>query len=252
MMHDGGVKKPRRTTGIALLLAAGLTVVGCSPSTVVAPDSSAPRTVNVSATGSADVAPDAARASLTVETNDPASAQAAQEAAAVATTEVLTALTAAGIDDADIATQAVNVGPTYDYTDAGQKLTGYRASQTLTVTLRDLATAGATLDSVVAAGGNAARVDSLVPFVTDPAAATAKARAQAVDVARAQAEQYATLLGFTLGPVASVSESSASAPLPPIAMADAAAPAPEKVPTPIEPGTTQVTVTLDISWSIAD
>ncbi len=248
------VMNRRTAAGLIALAAAGsLLVTGCSPSTtVVAPDSVSPRTVSVSATGTADATPDAAKASLTVETLDATSAQAAQEAAAAATTKVLGALTAANVADADVATQAINVGPVYNYTsDGGQTLTGYRAAQTLTVTLRDLATAGATLDAVVAAGGNAVRVDSLTTFVTDPTVATTAARSEAVDVARAQAEQYAQLLGFTLGPVATVSESTTSMPPSPIAYADSAAMA-EKVPTPIEAGTTEVSVTLSIAWSIAD
>jgi uncharacterized protein len=101
----------------------------------------------------------------------------------------------------------------------------------------------------VASGGNAVRVDSLAPYVTDPTVAANKARAQAVDIAQAQADQYAQLLGFTLGEVASVSESSSVVP-PPIAYSDAAGAPAEKVSTPIAPGTTQVSVTLNIAWSI--
>lgn len=200
----------------------------------------------------ADAVPDAAHASLSVVATDPKSAQAAQSAAAASTTKVIAALKTAGVDEADIATQAINVGPTYDYPAAGgQTLTGYQAAQSLTVTLRDLTTAGSTLDSVIAAGGNTARVDSLTTFVTDPTVAANKARAQAVDIAKAQAEQYAQLLGFSLGAVASVSESTNSNGPMPVAMADASAGA-EKVPTPIEAGTTQVSVSLQISWLIGD
>jgi uncharacterized protein YggE len=223
----------------------------CTPTTVVTSDAPQPRTVSVSATGEADAVPDAAKASLTIEVVDPASAQQAQQDAAVAATAVLDALAQAGVAEADIATQGISVGPTYNYTsDGGQTLVGYRAAQTVTVTLRDLATAGATLDSVVAAGGNAARIDSLSPYVTDPTLAANKARAQAVEIAEAQAAQYAELLGFTLGPVASVSESSSTIAPPPIAFADSAEASAEKVPTPIEPGTTQVSVTLNVAWSI--
>jgi uncharacterized protein YggE len=241
----------RRAAGVVgAVVGAGLLLAACSPSTVaVAPEQ--PRTVSVTATGQADAVPDAARASLTVEVTDPASAQTAQEDAARATQATLAALTAAGVPDADIATQALSVAPTYTYTsDGGQQLTGYRAAQTLQVTLRDLTTAGATLDAVVAAGGNAARIDSLTPFVTDPTVAATAARAQAVEIAQAQAAQYASLLGFTLGPVASVSESSTSVAPPPVAYADSAAASAERVPTPIEPGTTQVSVTLNVSWAI--
>lgn len=244
----------RASLGLALAAAAAaLLITGCSPTTVVAPTGETPRTVSVSATGKAEAVPDAAKGSITVEVIDPTSATTAQADAAVATTKVIDALKAAGIDDADIATQAINVGPIYNYTqDGGQTLTGYRAAQTITVTFRDLTTAGATLDAVVAAAGNAARIDSLTPYVIDPTKATSAARAQAVEIAQAQAEQYAALLGFALGPVATVAESTTTTGPPPIAMADAAAAPAEKVPTPIEAGTTEVSVTLNVAWSIAD
>jgi uncharacterized protein YggE len=241
----------RRIALTVSLAAASVALVACSPISVESTQSSAARTVSVSATGQADVVPDAAKASITVEVTDPQSATQAQQDAAVAATAVLDALSAAGVAEADIATQGISVAPTYNYTqEGGQTLIGYRASQTFDVTLRDLSTAGTTLDSVVAAGGNAARIDSVSPYVTDPTAAAAVARAQAVDIAEAQAQQYAELLGFTLGPVASVSESSSTIAPPPIAYAEDAAASAEKVPTPIEPGTTQVSVTLNVSWSI--
>jgi uncharacterized protein YggE len=234
--------------GAALLVP---TLAACAPNTVVTSTAEQPRTVSVSATGQADAVPDAAKAALTIEVTDPAAAQQAQQDAAVAATAVLDALKAAGVADADIATQGVSVAPTYNYTsDGGQQLIGYRASQTLTVTLRDLATAGSILDSAVAAGGNAVRIDSLTPYVIDPTVAAKAARAQAVQIAQAQAEQYAQLLGFTLGDVASVSESTSTVGPPPVALSEAAAAPADKVPTPIEPGTTQVSVTLNVAWSI--
>ena len=152
----------RRSLALLALPVALAALVACTPTTVTTAEAQAPRTVSVSATGEAEAVPDAAKASLTIEVTDPSSAQTAQQDAAVAATQVLDALAAAGVPEADIATQGINVGPTYNYTaDGGQTLLGYRAAQTITVTLRDLTTAGATLDSVVAAGGNAARIDSL-------------------------------------------------------------------------------------------
>lgn len=243
----------KRSTRIGLAIAvasAALLVTACSPTTVVSPSGVAPRTVNVSSTGTADAMPDAAKASITVESTNPTSASAAQSQAAAASTKVLDALKAANVDEKDIATQAIQVGPTYNYTqDGGQTLTGYRASQTIQVTFRDLTTAGATLDAVVAAGGNDVRIDSLSPYVTDPTVAGNAARAQAVEIATKQAEQYAKLMGFTLGDVANVTESTSSTPPPPIAYADAAA-APAEKSTPINPGTQQVTVSVNISWDI--
>lgn len=232
-------------------VAAVLVLSACSPTTVMTSDAAQPRTVSVSATGQADAVPDAAKASITVEVTNPGSAQTAQQDAAVAATAVIDALTGGGVAEADIATQGISVAPTYNYTaDGGQQLIGYRAAQTFAVTLRDLATAGAILDAAVAAGGNAARVDSVSPYVTDPTKAAAAARAQAVQIAQAQAAQYAELLGFTLGDVASVSESSSAISPPPVAYAESAADSVERVPTPVEPGTTQVSVTLNVAWSI--
>lgn len=232
----------------ALAASAALLISGCSSSPVES--SSPPRTVNVSATGSTEVAPDAAKASLTVSTANASSASSAQRATAEATVKVVDAVKKAGVDAADIATQSISVSPVYRYSSTGsQSLDGYQATQSITVTLRDLTTAGATLDAIVTAGGNAVSIDSVSTYVSDPAAASQQARAQAVDIARAQAQQYAELLGFSLGPVASVNETSSNAPAP-IAMADAVGG--EKVSTPIEPGTTKVSVTLDVSWLIED
>lgn len=250
---------PRRrlalVAGAAGLAITALLVSACSPAatTVVAPTATPPRTVAVTSTGSAEAVPDAAKAQLTVQTQDPSSAKAAQQAAAEAATKVIDALKAAGVDEKDIATQAIQVGPVYNYTnDGGQQLIGYQASQTIEVTMRDLDTAGATLDAVVKAGGNAARIDSLTPYVTDPSIAAGKAREQAVQIAQKQAEQYADLLGFDLGPVASVSEATTTPVQPPVAFAESAGADAQKVATPIQAGTTEVTVTLNITWSITD
>ena len=253
-VHYWSMTRRSVPTFVLILTGAVARLCACAPATtVVAPGGAAARTVSVAATGTAEATPNAARASITVESIDPSSAQVAQAATARVATLALDELKAAGVDAADIATRAITVGPVYDYTsEGGQNLIGYRASQTLTVTLRDLATAGATLDAVVKAGGNAVRIDSLEPFVTNPAAATEKARAQAVDIARDQAEQYAQLLGFTLGAVATVSESTSNSPMPMFANADAAASEDKTVPTPIEAGTTEVTVTLNVAWLIED
>ena len=190
------------------------------------------------------------RASLSVVTNDPASAQAAQEAAAIATTEVLDALKAAGVADADIATQSVNGPHVHLHRRRRADATGFQASQSLTVTLRDLTTAGATLDAVVAAAGNAARVDSLSTFVTDPSVALDQAR---------PSSRHRSCAGRAVRPAPRLQprtrglrdrvehDEPASADGHGRCRAGA-----EKVPTPVEAGTTQVSVSLSIAWSIED
>lgn len=243
----------RGTRRVVLAVVASMGVVAalaaCSPNTTVTSTAELPRTVTVTSTGSATVVPDAARAQVSIVAEDSQSAEVAQGLAAEATTAVLAALTASGVAEADIATSGLSVGPTYTYSDNTQTLTGYQATQTLSLTLRDLATAGATLDAAVQAGGNTVRVDSFSAFVSDPTMTAAKAREQAVRSAQAQAEQYAELLGFSLGDVTRVSEVSASAP-PPIAFDMAVGGAESAPSTPVSAGTTEVSVTVEVSWAI--
>lgn len=239
----------RVVLGVAACIGAVVALAACSPNTTVTSTNELPRTVTVTATGSATVVPDAARAQISIVAEDPQSAEVAQASAAEATTAVLAALAASGVEEADISTSGLSVGPMYTYSDNTQTLTGYQATQTLSLTLRDLANAGATLDGAVQAGGNLVRVDSFAAFVSDPTTTAVKAREQAVGIAQAQAEQYAELLGFSLGEVARVSESSTSAP-PPIAF-DMAVGGAESAPnTPVSPGTTEVSVTVEVTWAI--
>ena len=229
------------------LIAAGLLLSGCSVTNAASTDLA--HTVAISATGTAQAAPDAARATITVVGTDADSAVGAQKAAAASTTKVLAALSEVGIPSKDIRTDSISVSPTYTYTQNTQKVSGYQASQSLTVTFTDIAAAGATLDAIVAAGGNNVRIDSFTTYISDPAKATAVAREQAATIARSQAEQNAELLGFTLGDVAAVTESSNSS-QPPVAMAAATDSA--KATTPISPGTVEVSVTLNVSWFIVN
>ncbi|CAB4907683.1 MAG: DUF541 domain-containing protein [Actinobacteria bacterium] len=227
------------------LVGAVLLLSGCSVTNATSSDVSG--TVAITATGTAQAAPDAARASMTIVATDANSAAGAQKMAAASTAKVLAALSSAGIPASDIRTETISVSPTYTYSQNTQKVSGYQASQTLTVKFTDLAGAGAVLDASVAAGGNDVRIDSFTTYISDPAKATAAAREQAATIARDQAEQNAELLGFTLGDVAAVTESSGSN-QPPVAMAAATDSA--KGTTPISPGTTEVSVTLNVSWFI--
>ena len=132
-------------------------------------------------------------------------------------------------------------------TGAGRTITGYLAGQDLAVTLRDLGTAGATIGAAVEAGGDAARLQGIAYELDDDTALRARAREDAFADARVTAEQYAELAGRQLGDVVLVREQvSASGPVP-MAAGDAVA-ASEAVP--IAPGTTDVTVTAEVRWSL--
>ena len=68
---------------------------------------------------------------------------------------VFSAGRASGIADGDMQTGNLSLNPVHDYpNNARPRLTGYQASNQITVKVRKLDTLGKTLDAVVKAGGN--------------------------------------------------------------------------------------------------
>ncbi|NCZ56050.1 MAG: DUF541 domain-containing protein, partial [Acidimicrobiia bacterium] len=172
---------------IATVVVGALFLAGCGE-TVNIGENGVTQGITVQATGTADVVPDAVRLSLSVsvmaDTSETALSRVATSADAVRA-----ALQRASIDDADIATQTLAVNPEYSYTDAeGQKLIGYRATQVFDVLVRDAENAGAVVDAVVRAGGDAVAINSTTPVVDDATDGATAARQDAVEKARAKAE----------------------------------------------------------------
>jgi uncharacterized protein len=149
------------------------------------------------------------------------------------------------VADRDVQTVNVSVYPTYGR--EGERITGYISRHDLEVTLRDMGEAGAVIGRLADAGGDAARVQGISYVLEDDAALQEQARADAFADARRKAEQYAELAGRELGEVVSVREN-VTAPGPmPYASADSAAGASEMA---IAPGSTTVTVTAEVRWSL--
>ena len=236
-----------RKINVAIVLAvSAFVLVGCGD-TVNVGDNGVSQGITVQATGVADVVPDAVQVSLSVsvvaEANDVALSQVATTAEVVRTT-----LEQLGIDAADIATQSVSVNPEYSYTEAeGQKIVGYRASQTFDVLVRDASAAGAVVDALVAAGGANLSINATIPVVNDSTAAAQAARDDAVAKARAKAEEYAKLLDVELGDLVFLTEISAPTNITIGAKADVMA---ESASTVIDLGTQEVTVTVEVRWQI--
>jgi uncharacterized protein YggE len=158
------------------------------------------------------------------------------------------ALKAAGIADRDIQTGYLSLQPVYDYSrnGAAPTLTGYQMSNSVTATVRDIANVARVVDTAVGAG--ATTIDGIVFRVDDPTKAEDLARTRAMADARRRADALAAAAGVT---IADVSESQSSTP--PIAYQsgggakDAMAAA---VPTPVQPGTTDVTISVSVSYVI--
>ena len=236
----------RKINVVIVLAVSAFVLVGCGD-TVNVGDNGVSQGITVQATGVADVVPDAVQVSLSVsvvaEANDVALSQVAAPAEVVRTT-----LEQLGIDAADIATQSVSVNPEYSYTEAeGQKIVGYRASQTFDVLVRDASAAGAVVDALVAAGGANLSINATYPVVNDSTAAAQAARDDAVAKARAKAEEYAKLLDVELGDLVFLTEISAPTNITVGAKAETME---ESAATVIDLGTQEVTVTVEVRWQI--
>lgn len=201
--------------------------------------------ITVTGEGVIAVKPDIARVTLGVDVTNQ-SASAAQQDAAAKMDSVIAELKKQGIQEKDIQTVRFELAPEYDRPNQTAVLRGYRVTNLVAVTVRDINKVGGLLDSVVASG--ATRLHGISFSVSDPAAAGAQGREQAVKSARGKAEQLAKLAGVTLGPAVAIEES-VSAPEAPIEMVqrDVAMAAPA---TPVSPGTQEVRTIVRVTYSI--
>ena len=221
---------------------ATLALAGCSAA-AAQPGTTAPPAITARATGTAAATPDTATVVLGVETRD-RSATAALTANSDRANAVIGVLQGAGVAPADIRTSQLTVSPT-TAPETG-RITGYEVSNQVTATLHDISAAGTLIDQAAAAAGDAIRVQQIEFSVADESAARARARTDAVHRAAAQAQQLAEAAGVTLGPIRSIVEVSGQAPVPYRAEADL----PQKA-VPVQPGTQELSVTVEVVHDIA-
>jgi len=208
-----------------------------------------PRGITVRGVGRVTVPPDQATLSVGVEGRAKTAGQ-AQSAASTAMSGLIAALDDLGVAPRDRATTSITLEPTYVYPTDGKpaRLTGYQARQTLEVLVRDLSRLGAVLDGTIAAG--ATQAGSVALGLNDASAAADRARSLAVADALRRAQVIAHAAGVGVGPALHIAEVPfGPVPAPrPMAMARLAA---EAAPTPLEAGSTTVSVELQVTFAIA-
>jgi uncharacterized protein YggE len=151
----------------------------------------------------------------------------------------------AKVDRKDISTTTVNLQPQYG-TDSSI-ITGYRATNSISVKIRNISSASQALALIVSTGGNSTRINSVAYSIDDDSQLVKDARARAFDDAKARAEQYAQLSGLKLGKVISILETGgSSAPSPPTPMPSSAMV--EQVP--LEPGQQTVGFSVTAIWEL--
>ena len=198
-------------------------------------------TITVSANGTVTLVPDVARVSVGV-TVTKTKVKAARDSAAKSMAAIIEGLKALGIDEKDIKTTSIDLSPQYS-NNSTPKVVGFRMSQQLQITVRDLDKAGDVVDTATAKG--ATDVNGLWFEVEDPARAMDEARAAAIGKARTSAQAMASAAGVTLGAVVSISETASFNPGPYYGMdmrAEAA--------TQIQPGTQDIQASVTVIFEI--
>jgi len=204
--------------------------------------------LDISATGSVSRVPDLAIISAGVVTKATTATRAIADNAA-RMERVRAALKRAGIADRDIQTSSISLNPDYRYeNNQPPVLTGYQASNNVSVKFRDIRNSGNILDALVAEGANQINGPSLT--IDKPEAAYDEARTRALAAGRARAELYARSLGMRVVRLLSVSESGSfnRPPSPMYARAEGAMAADAK--TSIDPGSQDLEATLSLSFEL--
>ena len=204
--------------------------------------SAAGRTVTVTGTSTVTSAPDEAVVSLGVQTSG-SNAENAMQENANRMAAVLRALADLGIDTDQIATTDVSLWPNYD--NSGSSVTGYSASNSVDVTVRDMSKIGRVIDASVGAGAN---LTGGIRFqMSDENSGTTDALAAAVADAKRQAEALAAAGDASLGQIVTINSSTMSAEPPIYYAKDAAEP---MASTPINPPSLETQMQVTVTWQL--
>ncbi len=209
-------------------------------------DNVAAKTLQVTGTGIVSAAPEQAVLFLAVQTQSASAAQASADNAAVMTT-IIQALTSVGVDKNSIETISYTLSPIYENNpnqSMPSKIVGYAARNAIQVTVTDLGKVGKVLDAAVSAGANDVQGIMFTLSSTTLATLQKQALGQAVQDADGQAKAVASSLGVTI--VGPISVTPGYVFQPNYQRFTAAS-----QPTPIQPGTLQVTATVQVTYQFA-
>lgn len=202
----------------------------------------------VSGEGKVAVVPDIAKVTLGIEESG-VSLKEVQNKVNQKSQNLTGALKKLGIGEKDIKTVSYNVYPEYNYEMTPQKITGYRVSTGYEVRIKDFEKVNEVLVKATEVGIN---VIGNINFEVNETAKNEKlneARKMAVEEAKTKADGLARAAGISLGKILNISESQGAEPRPMYALkqnAEATTPvAPD-----IQPGETEISVTVTLTFEI--
>jgi uncharacterized protein YggE len=234
---------------LAALGLTGLAAVALATPTLAQESKSMPRLISLTGHGEVKAKPDMAVVNVGV-TIQAATAREALTQNTQAMEKIFASLKAQGIEAKDIQTSNFMVNPRYDYgqnNNQPPRLVGYDVSNTVTVSVRQLAGLGAVIDQMVSEGSN--QISGVMFSIADDETLKDEARKLAIADAERKAKLYADTAHISLGQIMSVSEGSYQPPQPvyygKAMRADAA---PSAVP--IAEGEQTVAIDVSIAWEI--
>jgi uncharacterized protein YggE len=202
-----------------------------------------PAAISVTGEATVSVPPDLAEIGGGV-TSEAKTAREASEVNNAAMGKVLQALKGAGIEEKDVQTARLSLQPQSAPNRSGPSaIAGYRASNRVTIRVRDVTKVASVIDTLVGAGAN--DIGGIHFVVSQASKLLDEARERAVADARRKAEIYAKAAGVTLGAPLSISEEGNSAPAPYRRMAAGMAAS-----APVAQGEETLQVTVSVSWAI--
>jgi uncharacterized protein YggE len=245
-MHP--LRPARRALPVAAMLAAvawpALGVAQVAPLPVA---TLAGTRLDIVATGEVARVPDIATISAGVVTQA-TTASAALAENATRMTATVAALRRAGVAERDIQSAAISLSPQYRYGEnVPPVLTGYQASNQVTIRFRDIKRAGAILDALVQAGAN--QINGPAFSLDKPAAALDEARTAAMALARTRADLYARAAGMTVRRIVAIAEEGEQTNQPRPMMASMALRM-EKDSTPVQAGEQTLGVTVRVTFEL--
>lgn len=167
--------------------------------------------LSVQGAGEARVEPDEATVRLGVMAQAK-TAREAQEQVSRTANAILEAVRRLGVQPQQVQTSELFLGPIYGQdrpeVQAEPRITGYQASNVVSIRLEKLDQVGPVIDAGLGAGAN--RLDGVVFGLRNDATARAQALSAAVTAARAKAQTLASAAGVRLGELVEVTEGGVS------------------------------------------
>lgn len=164
--------------------------------------SSSPHTIAVTGSGTVTGTPNTMSFQMGVQTVA-ASANAALSENNAKTAALEASLLTNGVTKKNLQTSDLNI---YANTNANGTITGFTASDDLTVTTHQLNKAGAAIDAAAHAAGNGVQLSGVTFSISNQSKYLARARARAIQNAHTEASQIAKGGGTTVGSIVTVTD----------------------------------------------